>query len=71
MSVSLFAIEGIAQDSKCETKVLSENGKPSLITFNENQLINRQILKSIQGTIRIKGYIFYFLNLNLTSRVFS
>jgi hypothetical protein len=35
MSVSLFAIEGIAQDSKCETKVLSENGKPSLITFNE------------------------------------
>jgi hypothetical protein len=36
MSVSLFAIEGIAQDSaKNETKVLSENGKPSLITFNE------------------------------------
>jgi hypothetical protein len=36
MSVSLFAIEGIAKiPPKCETKVLSENGKPSLITFNE------------------------------------
>jgi Zn-dependent metalloprotease len=37
MSVSLFAIEGSAQDSakNVKQKVLSENGKPSLITFNE------------------------------------
>jgi hypothetical protein len=55
MSVSLFAIESLKIPPKCETKVLSENGKPSLITFNENQLINRQIHKSIQGTIRTKG----------------
>ena len=37
MSMSLFAIEGIAQDSakNVKQKVISENGKPSLITFNE------------------------------------
>jgi hypothetical protein len=27
--------------TKCETKVLSENGKPSLITFNEKSTYNR------------------------------
>jgi bacillolysin len=37
MSVSLFAIEGNAQDStkNIKQKVVNENGKPSLITFNE------------------------------------
>ena len=37
ISVSLFAIEGNAQDSSTNVKqkVLDENGKPSLITFNE------------------------------------
>ena len=38
LSVSLFAIDGIAQDSakNVKQKVVDENGKPSLITFNEN-----------------------------------
>jgi Zn-dependent metalloprotease len=37
ISVSLFAIEGNAQDSSTSVKqkVIDENGKPSLITFNE------------------------------------
>ena len=35
LSVSLFAIDGIAQDSakNVKQKVVDENGKPSLITF--------------------------------------
>jgi len=38
LSVSLFAIDGSAQDSakNVKQKVVDENGKPSLITFNEN-----------------------------------
>ena len=37
MSITLFAIEGYAQDSakNVKQKVIDENGKPSLITFNE------------------------------------
>jgi hypothetical protein len=55
MSRSLFAIEGIAQDSaKMKQKLLVKTGTISN-HFNENQLINRQIHKSIQGTIRTKG----------------
>jgi hypothetical protein len=55
MSVSLFALkESLKIPPKCETKVLVKTGTISN-HFNENQLINRQILKSIQGTIRTKG----------------
>jgi hypothetical protein len=57
----IVCIEGIAQDSaKCETKVISENGKPSLITFNENQLINR-FSKVFKEQLELKANsTFYF-----------
>jgi hypothetical protein len=54
MSVSLFPLKESAQDYKMKQKLLVKT-KPSLITLMKNQLINRQILKSIQGTIRTKG----------------
>jgi hypothetical protein len=56
MSVSLFALkEALKIPPKCETKVLSENGKPSLITFNEKSTYKSTDSQKYSGTIRIKG----------------
>jgi hypothetical protein len=56
ISVSLFAIEGNAQDSSTSVKqkVIDENGKPSLITFNEKSTYKSTDSQKVHGTIKVK-----------------